>query len=71
MIATIIYYIVKTLFTLWFLCYCVMVASSHVTFFHKGNGSVRDMFIFASSYFFSSVIVAVLWANEIYHLGGN
>ena len=71
MITTIIYYIVKTLVTLWFLCYCVMVAGSHVTFFHKENGSVRDMFIFASSYFFSSVIVAVLWANEIYHLGGN
>ena len=69
MITTIIYYMVKTLVTIWFISYCVMIAGLHVPFYRRND--YQNMFIFASSLLFASIFTSSLWANELYHLGGN
>ena len=69
MISTIIYYIVKIIVTIWFIGYLVLIAGLHVPFTKKND--FQNMFIFASSLLFTSIFTFVLWANEIYHLGGN
>lgn len=66
---TIIYYIVKAIVTIWFIGYSVLIAGLHVPF--KEKNDIQASFIFCSSLLFASIFTSVLWANEIYHLGGN
>lgn len=61
MITTIIYYVVKTLVTIWLLAYLITVAGLHIPFTGKGN--VRDILLFGSSLFFAGLIPMVLWSE--------
>lgn len=61
MIATIIYYTVKILVTIWLLAYLITVAGLHIPFTGKDN--VRDILLFSSSLFFAGLIPVVLWSE--------